>query len=180
MAYLPATNGFRVEERSSLATSSLDDYGHCNICADYSGGSAMSPRYMISFTELTTNTFRLEAFGGYAGNTNFFSTRPSQCGTLPITASGSPVIGQTVTVTVGGGGFSGTLLGFPNHVPFNAGCNCWIGVDPSVTMGNPLVWTVPNNPAYVGLALAVQGWSFSGSQCLGTIDISDTVDFTVR
>ena len=30
------------------------------------------------------------------------------------------------------------------------------------------------------LPLAVQGWSFSGSQCLGMIDLSDTVDFTIR
>ena len=180
VAYLKATSSFRVEERSSLATSALDNYGQCNIAASYSGGSAMTPRYFISFTEQATNTFRLEVFDGHSGSTAFFSTRPSQCGNLSISASGSPVIGQTVTVAVGGAGFSGTILGFPAHVPFNAGCNCWLGVDPSVTFGNPLVWTVPNNPAYVGLALAVQGWSFAGSQCLGTIDISDTVDFTVR
>jgi hypothetical protein len=179
-AYLKATSSFRIEERSGLATSPLDNFGQCNICASYSGGSAMTPRYFVSFTEQATNSFRLEAFDGHAGNTNFFSTRPSQCGNLSISASGSPVIGQTVTITVGGSGFSGTLLGFPAHIPFNAGCNCWLGVDSGVTLGNPLAWSVPNNPAYVGLQLAAQGWSFSGTQCLGTIDISDTVDFTIR
>ena len=180
VAYLPATSSFRIEERSQLSTTFLESFGPCSVVAEFSGGSSMSPRYFISFTERNTNTFRLEAFGGWTGNTNFFSYRPSQCGNLPISASGSSAIGQTVTVTVGGSGFRGTLLGFPAHVPFNAGCSCWFGVDPSITYGNPFVWTVPNNPAYVGLPLAVQGWSFSGSQCLGMIDLSDTVDFTIR
>ncbi len=180
VAYLPATSSFRVEERSQLSTTFLESFGPCSVVAEFSGGSSMSPRYFISFTERNTNTFRLEAFGGWTGNTTFFSYRPSQCGNLPISASGSSAIGQTVTVTVGGSGFRGTLLGFPAHVPFNAGCSCWFGVDPSITYGNPFVWTVPNNPAYVGLPLAVQGWSFSGSQCLGMIDLSDTVDFTIR
>lgn len=179
-AYLQATNTFRVEELSNLATSPVDNYASCNICAAFSGGSTMTPRYYISFTEQATNTFRLEAFGGWTGNATLFTVRPSQCGNLPITPSGSPALGQTVTITVGGSGFRGTLFGFPAYVPFNAGCSCWFGVDPSITYPNPMVWTVPVDPVYVGLPLAVQGWSFSGSQCLGTVDLSDTVDFTIR
>jgi hypothetical protein len=180
VAYLPGTNTFRIEERSILSTTFLESFGPCSVVAEFSGGQAMTPRYYLSFTERNTNTFRLEAFGGYVGNTNFFSYRPSQCGNLPISATGSPAIGQTVSVTVFGSGFTGTLLGFPAHVPLTGSCNCWLGVDPSVALSSPLNWTVPNNPAYVGLALSVQGWSFSGTQCIGTIDLSDTVDFTVR
>lgn len=180
MAYLPGSNTFRAEERTDLATSLLDDYAATNVCAEFSGGSSSSARYYVSFTELATNTFRLEAFGGWTGSPILFSYRGSQCGNLPISASGSPALGQTVTVNIGGSGFRGTLLGFPAHVPFNAGCSCWFGVDPSITFPNPLVWTVTTDPAYVGVNLAVQGWSFSGAQCLGTVDLSDTLDFTIR
>ncbi len=179
-AFLWATNSFRVDDRSGLLTSSLDNYGQCNISADFSGGSGMSPRYFLSFSEQASNTFRLEVFGGYLGGT-FFTTRASQCGSLPISVSGSPVIGQTVTVTVGNGPLSGTILGVPGFIPLNVlGCNCWQGVDQGVYLGNPLVWTVPNNPAYVGIVLSAQGWTIVGSQCLGFVDLSDTIDFTVR
>ncbi|MCA8963433.1 MAG: hypothetical protein KDC48_01025 [Planctomycetes bacterium] len=181
LAYLPASNSLRVEARSDLQTVAAEDYADCDVCADFSGGPAATPRYVISFSEQTWNTFRLAAFGGYAGSTNFFAFRPSQCGALPITASGSPVLGQTVRIDVGSSGITGTLLGFPGQIPINAGCNCWLGVTQGITfVGNQLQWLVPTNAAYVGLPLAVQGWSFSGSQCLGTIDISDTVDFTIR
>ncbi len=181
LAYLPAGNSFRIEERSDLQTSAVESYSQPNLCADFSGGSNRTPRYVISFTEVNLNTFRLAAYGGHSGDTNFFSYRPSQCGNLPITASGSPVLGQTVTVTVGSGGIAGTLLGFPGQIPFNAGCSCWLGVNQGITfVGSVLNWNVPVDAAYVGLPLAVQGWTFAGSQCLGAIDISDTVDFTIR
>lgn len=181
VAYLPAPNAFRVDERSTLSTLSQDSYGQTSICAEYSGGSTFTSRYAVSFTEQTLNTFRLAVFAGHSGSTAFFATRPTQCGSLPIAASGSPTIGGTVTIDVASSGFAGTLFGFPGNIPINAGCSCLIGVDQGITfVGNQLVWNVPLNAAYVGLPLAVQGWTFAGSQCLGAIDISDTVDFTIR
>lgn len=179
-AYLPATNTFRVDERTGLITSGLDNYAQTNICADYSGGSSPSARYFLSFTEQASNTFRLENYGGWVGG-NFFVPNATQCGNLSIQVTGSPVIGQTVTVTIGSAPFSGTILGVPGYIPLNAlGCNCVQGVDQGIYLGNPLNWTVPNNPVYVGITLAVQGWSITGSQCLGFVDLSDTVDFTIR
>jgi hypothetical protein len=180
IAWLPSSSSFRVEERTGLGTSSLQDYGQTNLCADYSGGSTLSPRYVLTFTETSTNTFTMWAYGGWRPG-NFFSVLNNECGSLSISASGSPVIGQTVTFTVGGGALSGTILGFPGFIPLNVlGCNCWQGVDQGLYLGNPLSWTVPNNPIYVGYTLSVQGWTIGGSQCLGFVDLSDTIDFTIR
>ncbi|MEZ6038512.1 MAG: hypothetical protein R3F29_13600 [Planctomycetota bacterium] len=179
-AWLPNTNTFRIEERTGLNTSSLDTLGQGNVCADFSGGGAVSPRYFLSFTNLSTNTFNLVNYGGYPGGT-FFTTRQTQCGNLSISVSGSPVIGQTVIADVGLGALSGTMIGVPGYIPLNAiGCNCAQGVDQQVYLGNPLYWTVPNNPQFVGLQLSIQGWTVAGSQCLGFVDLSDTVDFTIR
>lgn len=179
-AYLPGTSTFRVEERSGMTTSSLDNYGQCNICASYSGGSTMTPRYYISFGELSTNTMRLEAFGGFTGGTTYFSAYPTQCGTPTIAGSGIPAIGQDVTFTVTGAPLTGTILGFPGLIPLNAlGCNCVVGVDQGIFLSSPLVWHVPNDPVYVGITLSCQGWGI-GSQCLTLLDFTDTLDFTVR
>jgi hypothetical protein len=180
-AWLPASNTFRVEERTGLLTSSLDNYGQTNICADYSGGGLMSPRYFISFTEQASNTFRLTNFGGYTGGTNYFLNQGLACGSLSITASGVPAIGQTINVTVGNGAASAVIFGVPGFIPLNAlGCNCVQGVDQYVYFNNPLSWTVPNNPQFVGIPLAVQGFTIVGSQCLGFVDLSDTLNFVVR
>ena len=182
LAYLPNTNTFVVEERTGLLTSSLDDYGECNVCAAFSGGSNQSPIYYVSFSEHASNTFKLVRFGGYTGGTApFFQTRPSQCGSLSIQVTGSPTLGGSITATIGSAPFSGTILGVPGMIPLNVlGCACWQGVDQGIYLSNPLVWNVPNNAAYVGIVLSVQGWSITGTQCLGFVDLSDTVDFTIR
>ena len=179
-AYIASNNSLRFEERTGLATSSLDDNVQGNVCADYSGGGAMSPRYFLSFTAQSTNTFSLRNFGGYATSTPFFTSQGLACGNLGISASGTPALGQTITVTVGNGAASAVVFGVPGYIPLNAlGCNCAQGVDQYVYFNNPLVWTVPVNTAYVGITLAVQGFTVVGSQCLGFVDLSDTLNFRI-
>ncbi|MCU0865364.1 MAG: hypothetical protein MUC36_16395 [Planctomycetes bacterium] len=181
-AYLPASNTFRIEERTDLQTSPVTNFSQANICADFSGGNTMSPRYVISFTEEATNSFRLANFGGYAtGSANLFVPQGLACGGLSISASGTPAIGQAIDVTVGNGPVSTVIFGVPGYIPLNAlGCNCVLGVDQYVFFGNPMSWTVPNNPQFVGIPLAVQGFSIVGSQCLGFVDLSDSLNFVVR
>ncbi|MCB9876118.1 MAG: hypothetical protein H6835_00835 [Planctomycetes bacterium] len=179
-AWLPASNTFRIEERTGLQTSGAQLHGQGNVCADYSGGNAVSPRYFLSFTNFTTNTFNLVNYGGYPGGL-FFTTRQTQCGNLPISVGGSPVIGQTVNASVGFGALSGIMFGVPGYIPLNVlGCSCALGVDQAIQVGNPVYWTVPNDPRVVGIPLSMQGWTVVGSQCLGVLDLSDTVDFTIR
>jgi hypothetical protein len=178
LAYLPATDSFRVEERTGLITSGLEDYEQTNVCASFSGGSTRTPRYFLSFSERTSNTFRLEAFDGTAG-TAAFVTRSTQCGSAGITASGQPALGQSLTFTASGPGFTGILFGFPGSAILGP-CGCLNGVAQAQTMPGSFVWIVPANPTYVGIPLSVQGFALSGSACYGFLDVSNTLDFTIR
>lgn len=57
-------------------------------------------------------------------------------------------------------------------------------VDGSVVLGTAYQFAVPRNAAFVGFALAFQGFQFlptSGSgACLGQINLSNTLDATIR
>jgi hypothetical protein len=182
--YAVLASSIREESRSGIFQVAANDCGQTNICADYSGGNAMTPRYCVSFTDITTNTFNLVAWGGFTGGTTYFTQRDSYCfDDIPITASGIPAIGQTITVQVQGGSpLAATMFGFPDSfllTPF--GCNCLQGVAAGSLFGpSTLNWTVPNKPIYVGIDLSVQGFSLSGTECLNLISISDTIDFRIR
>ena len=182
-AYLPGTNSIRVEERTGMNTSSLENYGQCNVVAEFSSGSVPSSRYKVCFTNQTSNTLQLHNFGGWAGGTNMFSTRFTQCGNLSITASGQPMLGQTMTVTVGNGPASALIAGFPDSVWLQPalGCNCILGVNPIGYFTNPFVYAVPADPTLVGGTFAVQGFTILGTQCLNNaLDFSDTIDFSIH
>jgi hypothetical protein len=92
------------------------------------------------------------------------------------------VLGQTVTITAGNGPLSGTLGGFPFSASLQLalGCNCLLGVDYIGFFGNPFTYTIPNDATMVGSTFSVQGYTVVGSQCLGMLDLSDTIDFTIR
>lgn len=181
LAWLPATTTMRIEEeRVGLGLSVNDEYG-TRICSFFSGGGQSSPFYVISDANWGTNLIELYAYGGYTTGSQF-NFYASACGApVSITPTGTTAVGGTVTITVQNGAFSGTVFGYPGFIPLGAlGCNCVLGVNNGLLFGNPLVWTVPGNPAFVGTTLSVQGWTALGTNCLGFIDLSDTVDFTIR
>ena len=183
IAHLPATNQLRIESRTGLQTSSSDVKGQCNIVADYSGGTLPSPRYFVSFTYVTTNSLNLVNFGGFTGGSTLFSSRDSYCtNQLPISVTGSPVIGQTLFVSVNNNSpLAASIFGFPDSISLGLlGCNCLQGVAVGAIYGPAsFAWTVPNNPTFVGTALAVQGFEL-GTECLSLFNLSDIVDFTLR
>jgi hypothetical protein len=183
IAHLPATFQLRIESRTGLQTSSTDARAQCNVVADRSGGTGTSPRYFISFTNLTSNSFHLVNFGGYTGGTTLFTSRDSFCSNqLPISVTGSPVIGQTVFVSVDNGSpLAASIFGFQDSISLGLlGCGCLQGVALGAVYGPASFnWTVPNNPTFVGTGLAVQGFAL-GNECLGMFNLSDIVDFTLR
>lgn len=182
VSFLPSTGTFRFDvQPTGLQTSGSDAKSQVSVVADFSGGGLASPRYFVSFTNETSNTFHLVNYGGWAGSANFYTYRGLTCGGLGITATGSSAIGQTTTITVANGPLSATVIGTPGFIPLNAlGCNCVQGVDNFFYGPNPLVWTIPNNPAYVGLQFSIAGFSIQSGQCLGLFDMSDTIDFSIR
>jgi hypothetical protein len=171
---------FRVDDYTALTGLPTETNTQVNVCADFGGGYVSTQRYFISYSQENTNTFNLINYGGWV-NGSFFTTFPSQCGTLSITPSGSPVLNSSVTMTAGNGAASLIALGFPDSVSLlPLGCNCVLGLNSAVLFNNPLVWNVPNNVAFVGIQLSAQGITVLGNQCLGFLDLSDTIDFIIR
>jgi hypothetical protein len=135
------------------------------------GHSTFAPNYVAAML-----------YGGYTLGTTF-SVFASQCGALPISYSGNPTVGNSVTISVPNTGVSGTVFGYPGYFPLAgllANCNCILGVQNGLLSSNPLTFTIPNNAAFVGVTLSVQGYSAGGTSCLSILDLSDTVDFTIR
>jgi hypothetical protein len=180
ISYLRASNTLRQDARGGLNTSSLTEYASPCVSADASGPDLTS-RFYIGFSNRSNNTFELSNFGGWTGGTLYFAPDNNACGNLSFTPSGVPAVGQTITLSAGNGALSGVMIGFPSYVPLlPLGCSCWSGVDQSVFFGNPFVWTVPNNVAFIGFQLATQAYTLLGSQCLGMVDFSQSYRFTVR
>lgn len=60
------------------------------------------------------------------------------------------------------------------------GCNCLQGVATGGIYGpSSFSWSVPNNLAFVGTGLSVQGFEL-GAECLGLFNMTNIVDFTLR
>jgi hypothetical protein len=171
----------RVDEVSDLGVPATMACGENKIAAVFSGGNAPSARYFVVFTELANNAFRLVNHGGWSPGTTF-STYASQCGTTTLSVTGVPVLGQPVTFQVAPGPLAAVHIGTPGYLPLNAlGCNCVQGVNPVIaTFVSPWTWNIPNTMSAVGLTFSAQGFHITGSQCLGFIDLSDTIDFTIR
>jgi hypothetical protein len=181
LAYVPTTNTLRVEERTGLNTSGLDDNGQTNVVAAWSGGNSPTPDYYICFTHYPSNTLELRRYGGHRSG-NQFATRYMQCGSLStISASGSSVLGQTLTISATGPA-AGIVVGTPLYVWLQPifGCGCYGGVDIISFFGPVFTLTIPNDVTLVGAVLSAQGLTAGGSACLGALDFSDTIDFTIR
>lgn len=181
VAYLPSSNTFRIDESTGLgAQSPPGNSGQTNVCADFSGGNTPSARYFISFTDQNTNTFRLVNYGGWTPG-GFYSYTGNQCGVTNLTVTGSPVLGQTMTFDVQPGPLAAVHVGIPAFFPLiSLGCACYQAVDPIATFVAPWSWTIPNLTSAVGFSMAAQGFHITGSQCLGILDLSDTVNFTIH
>lgn len=182
IAYIPSTNSLRLEESRVLLGGTTGQEVGPRVCSRASGGGPAG-EYVIADAWSdpgVLTSLELYRFGGYRP-TQDFQTVPAGCGSLSITASGNPVLGGSVSFTVANGAASGTLFGFPGTLSLlPIGCNCTIAVDSPNAMGNPLVVGIPVDPVFAGITLAVQGWTIVGSNCLGSLDFSNAIDFTIR
>ena len=113
------------------------------------------------------------------GAGNPFNSRPTQCGSLAITGTGTSAPGATLRFTLTGGGVMGTMLGVPGNISLAPICNCTLGVQNAVHLPNPLVLPIPITPGILGVTLAVQGYGTGGTACLSTLTFSHTIDFTI-
>jgi hypothetical protein len=176
--------GFREDARSGILQVGANNCREASIVAEYSGGYGRSTRYYVGYTDATTNTLLLVAWGGFEGGLPFFNYRDSYCSSnVPIMASGSSVIGEQLQVLVDNGSpLAATMFNGPDSISLGLlGCGCLQGIANGAVFGpSNLYWTVPNNTAYVGVDLSVQGLSLASPECLSLFTLSDIVDFRVR
>ncbi len=180
VAFEPSNNSLRIDdERVQLgSTVGVDDYWTA-ICAEFSGGNEWSPRYFVAGANILTNNIAVWNYGGFVPGQQYFVFN-SQCGNLPIQATGVPAIGNRITFSLPTSNLSGFVFGFPGFQSLGI-CNCVLAVQSGVTIPNPHTWQIPYSPSLVNaFTLSVQGWAFGGSACLGSIDLSNTLDFVIR
>lgn len=148
----------------------------------YSSSGERSTRYAMAHETSFVTPFSIEVYSydGYASGG--LSTRPSSCGALAIHATGRPVIGQTVTFDLNNTHpLTGFVFGLAQPLAPIAPCpSCQLGVNGSALLANPLPFVIPGNVAFVGVNLAVQGFTFGGGPCLGQLSVSDTIDIVVQ
>lgn len=180
----PGSASWRIDESRVSLGSSLGNELNTRICARASGGrNVVSPDYLIVGSLDTPNRIEAYLYGGYSAG-NFFSTFASACGAsgLTLTASGRAVVGSPVSFNVNTAAPAGTVFGEPGFQSlFPLGCtSCVLGVQNFVLLGGSLSFTIPANVNLVGLTYSVQGYGFTGTNCLGLFDLTDTIDMTIR
>lgn len=108
------------------------------------------------------------------------ATRSTGCGGLGIAVAGLPVMGDTLTFTLAGvTGFSGFVVGAPISTPIGPCPGCTLGVNGATVSGTPYWLDLPNDPGFLDMQIAVQGFTFDIGPCLGMLRISDTIDIRV-
>jgi hypothetical protein len=176
-----ANGGLRCVQADSLAQS-FDEEGEVVVCSRAAGGGGRLAYGMLWQHAVTASTDRLEAVG-YEGRQdgNQVVTRSTGCGGLGITATGSSLAGEALTLQIANGnGLLGFVVGFPSQsgVP---GCpGCVQGAQGNTVLGNQYALTMPTNGAFVGLTLSFQGFAIGTGPCLAQVSLSDTVDATIR
>ncbi|MFO1077244.1 MAG: hypothetical protein U1E73_05905 [Planctomycetota bacterium] len=168
-----------VQDDFALVTTSLDAETDPAICAM----PDQLNRYGLAWQHTAGANSLLEAqvYRGIAAGG--FTVRPTGCGGLTIQATGSPVIGEAATFTFANAtGLSGFVAGAPVHWSLSACTGCQQGANGATLFTSTLQVTIPADPSYVGLTLAVQGFEFlpSGQPCLGQIAVSDTLDMRIQ
>lgn len=191
IAVLP-NGSFRLDEnRAALGASPYSSELNPSVCAISGGGSAGNTRYAIVNSinvagllgNVTATDVQAYLYDGVSTGT-YFTTGTGACGTsgLTMTASGSSAIGQVATFTVNTTQPAGVVVGTPGNVWLQSllGCNCALYVENATFAGSPLSLAIPVNLSLVGLPFAAQGFGFTGTACLGAIDLTNAITMTLR
>lgn len=178
VAWDELTNALEVQESRVWFGQTYGFEDHLSIVAQGAAGGSSILYGVVYDLDDRAGTFSICAhpYSGYADQP-LPTTRLTGCGTLGITLHGLPLLGGTITVTqTDSGPLTGFFFGFPTDIPLGPCPGCSLGVD-GFTVGNPMSWTVPTIPAYVGVELSVQAYSLVSGPCFGQLSLSNTIDF---
>ncbi len=157
-----------------------------SVVARRSGGGG-ERTYGLAWVEpqsATTGRLACANYDGVQGGAQF-GTRFTSCGGLGFLSGGETVLGGSVSLQLASSvGLLGWVVGLPVDVPLAFCPGCRQGADGSVVLGAAYQFAVPRNAAFVGFTIAFQGFQFlptSGNgACLGQINLSNTLDATIR
>lgn len=181
---LALVNGSLVAQESAvtLAYSGNPEF-NVSIASRYSGSAQFDTRYCtVNDRDGGATPFAIDAYTYDGYGAGGYNTRPTGCGGLTLTPTGEPILGRQINMSAGPvTGLVGMMVGFPVAVPLGACPGCTIGVNGVNVLGSSLSLNVPLNPALAGATFSFQAFQFAASGvCLGQIDLSDTVDATLR
>ena len=168
-----------IRDEAWIAASSTPEFS-CKIASLYSSNGQHNLGYLITSELGIAPNYAIQAFR-YAGyGVGSFTTRATGCGIVSITPSGTVGLGELVSFALNTSHpLSGFLVGFPQSQQTPACPGCILGVNGMTVIANPYSLQIPANAAYVGLTLSAQGFTFASGPCLGSVSVSDTVDFTL-
>ncbi len=168
-----------IRDEAWLASRTVPEFD-CSIASVYSGSGVHDLHHAIVNDVTGASSFSIEAYAYQSFAAGAFAFRATSCGSLAIQPSGTVGLGQTVQFSLNTNyPISGFLVGFPSNTQTPACPGCILGVNGMSVMGSPYFFTIPANAAFVGLTLSAQGFTFAGGPCLGSVSVSDTVDFTL-
>lgn len=170
-----------VPQDSVAASTSLDADEQPAVCAARGGehnrhGVAWCREALGGGFSVRAQVYHAVAAGGVAA-------RATGCGGMGIGWFGASELGGLVQFsTTNFGSLQGFVAGQPVSIPIAACPGCAQGASGAVWLGNLLSVAIPLDVGLVGATLAVQAFHFAanGKPCLGQLEFSNTLDFTIR
>lgn len=180
VAMLDDGTRLRIDDRRQLPAGGVAVAGSPAIAAEHSSAGTHGWRYGVAAPG--GGDWSRCAVSAYDGRSPgpLFAFRPTACGPLAeFEASGVPAPGGALWFAFPTSAPSGYLVGLPADQPLGF-CPCRLGVTAFVVVTNPYVTHIPCTTHLVGATFAAQGFHFAGSSCLQAIDLTATLDLTLR
>jgi hypothetical protein len=183
-AWLPGSNSMvALESRRQIAAGALtDDTTQPCIATAFDAYTVPVEFGIAAVNHSATGLYTLDAFryrglapGGFASLPGF------GCGTLGITASGSPSPHGRVNFALSAPFHTGGIaMGMPADYLLPGCSGCRVGVMDISMLMNPTDFDIPPSQALIGMTVAVQGWAPTGGTCYGSLALSGLITLTVQ
>lgn len=181
-------NALTVHDDQTYEPQTIDVFGQA-MCSEVSGGASndRQRRYAMSWIrqDASSSQVRTTRYAGVATNGGA-SVRGTGCSNFGLQIPSGfdfAAIGSSIELGVGTpGGVIGWGVGAPISAPIPGCSMCVLGTTAAVVLiGDTIDVTLPPNTALVGATFAFQAFRLDQTgNCFGSLDVSDTVDVTIR
>lgn len=174
-----------VQESPQLIGSGIDAFDLNIVSRASAGGSNTGYGIVMTDENATPHKVVFATYEGHAPNGGF-TIRPTGCNNLGISASGSAMLGRTVSATLTGVGsdLKGMLIGVPGPaIPLCS--NCMLGINLGgayINLANlsSLNLPIPSQTHLVGLTITIQGYAAGSGPCMALLRLSNSLDVKIQ